>query len=47
MYLDPNGWSLILQCIIGFFVAIPIVIALFWGKVKDFFRRVFGGKKRA
>ena len=38
-YIDAGSGSLIIQAIVGFFVAIPIVIAVFWGRITNLFRR--------
>ncbi len=36
-YLDPGTGSSILSIIIGFFVAIGVLIKTFWYKIKSFF----------
>ena len=36
-YLDPGTGSSILSLIIGFFVAIGVLIKTFWYKIKSFF----------
>tara|TARA_Y100000816_G_C25923761_1_gene481706 strand:+ start:47 stop:235 length:189 start_codon:yes stop_codon:yes gene_type:complete len=36
-YLDPGTGSSILSLIVGFFVAIGVLIKTFWYKIKSFF----------
>ncbi len=36
-YIDPGSGSTIMSAIIGFFVAIGLVIKTFWYKIKAFF----------
>ena len=36
-YLDPGSGSAIISLIIGFFVAIGVLIKTFWYKIKSFF----------
>ncbi len=36
-YIDPGSGSAIMSAIIGFFVAIGLVIKTFWYKIKSFF----------
>lgn len=36
-YIDPGSGSAIMSAIIGFFVAIGLVIKTFWYKIKAFF----------
>ena len=36
-YLDPGSGSAIMSVIIGFFVAIGVLIKTFWYKIKNFF----------
>jgi hypothetical protein len=36
-YLDPGSGSAIMSVIIGFFVAIGVLIKTFWYKIKSFF----------
>lgn len=38
-YLDPGTGSIIVQAIIGAVAAAGTVLALYWQKVKNFFRR--------
>ena len=40
-YIDPGSGSAIMSAIIGFLVAIGLVIKTFWYKIKSFFT---GGK---
>jgi len=36
-YIDPGSGSAIMSAVIGFFVAIGLVIKTFWYKIKSFF----------
>ena len=36
-YIDPGSGSAIMSVIIGFFVAIGVMIKTFWYKIKSFF----------
>ena len=36
-YIDPGSGSAIMSVIIGFFVAIGLLIKTFWYKIKNFF----------
>ena len=36
-YIDPGSGSAIMSVIIGFFVAIGVLIKTFWYKIKNFF----------
>jgi len=36
MYIDPGSWSMVVQVLIGVVVAIPILMGVYWGKVKTF-----------
>ena len=36
-YIDPGSGSAIMTAIIGFFVAIGLVIKTFWYKIKSYF----------
>lgn len=36
-YIDPGSGSAIMSAIIGFFVAIGLVVKTFWYKIKAFF----------
>ena len=36
-YIDPGSGSAIMSVIIGFFVAIGVLIKTFWYKIKSFF----------
>ena len=36
-YLDPGTGSSIITLIVGFFVAIGVIIKTFWYKIKNFF----------
>jgi|TARA_B110000483_G_C17974291_1_gene457146 O-antigen/teichoic acid export membrane protein len=37
-YLDPGSGSAIMSMIIGFFVAIGVILKTFWYKIKSIFR---------
>lgn len=39
MYTDPGAWSLVVQALIGIVVAIPVIIGIYWRKVKGLFTR--------
>ena len=39
MYTDPGMGSFILQFILGAAVALPLMIGIFWGKIRKFFHR--------
>lgn len=43
-YLDPGTGSAIISLIVGFFVAIGVVIKSFWYKIKSLF--TFGNKSK-
>jgi hypothetical protein len=43
MYLDPGSWSLAIQVIFGAVLSIPLLIGVYWGRIKAKF---FGGKVR-
>ena len=43
MYLDPGLGSLVIQFFIGLLVAVPVLVATFWTKVKLILRKVFSG----
>ena len=36
-YIDPGSGSAIMSVIIGFFVAISVLVKTFWYKIKSFF----------
>ena len=36
-YIDPGSGSAIMSVIIGFFVAVGVLIKTFWYKIKNFF----------
>ena len=38
-YIDPGSGSAIMSAIIGFFVAIGLVIQAYWYKLKSFFMK--------
>ena len=42
MYFDPGAGSLIIQALIGFLVAIPVLLGIYRGKVKAFFSKIRG-----
>lgn len=47
MYLDPGAWSLVVQVLVGALVSIPILLGLYWGKIKAHFRGGKGDAKKA
>lgn len=44
MYLDPGSWSLVLQVIVGAVISIPLLIGIYWGRIKE---RFFSRSKNA
>ena len=34
MYLDPGAWSIIVQVLVGALVSIPVLLGLYWHKIK-------------
>jgi hypothetical protein len=42
MYLDPGSGSYLLQLLIAGALGGLVVLRMYWGKVKDFFRKLFG-----
>lgn len=38
-YIDPGSGSALISVIIGFFVAIGVLIKTFWYKIKSFFSK--------
>ena len=43
-YIDPGTGSFIIQIIIASFVGCTFAIKLFWGRIKIFVKKLFGGK---
>jgi hypothetical protein len=39
MYTDPGIGSILLQVFVGIITAIPVLIALYFGKLKKIFKR--------
>lgn len=39
MYTDPGLGSLLIQVLLGSLVGIPLLIGLFWNKIKGLFKR--------
>ena len=39
MYIDPGVGSIVLQVLIGVAVAIPVMVKVYWGRIKGLFRR--------
>jgi hypothetical protein len=39
MYIDPGGWSLFVQVVLGAFLAGPFLVVVFWRRVRDFVLR--------
>ncbi len=46
MYVDPGGWSLVLQALIGMLVAVPVLVGIYWGRIRTFFSRRKGDDKK-
>jgi len=46
MYLDPGSWGLVLQFLVGVIIAIPVLIGIYWKKVKLMFKRGKGGESK-
>ena len=44
MYLDPGSWGLAAQVLIGFLIAIPAFLGIYWKRIWSFFRRGKSGK---
>ena len=40
-YLDPGTGSYIIQLLIAAVVGIGFALRLFWGRIKNFFRKIF------
>lgn len=34
MYLDPGAWSIIVQVLVGALVSIPILLGLYWQRIR-------------
>ena len=41
-YLDPGTGSVILQAVVGGVAAAAVTARMWWGRVKDFFRKITG-----
>lgn len=39
MYIDPGLGSIVILAIVGFIVAIPVYMGIYWRKFKSWFRR--------
>lgn len=39
MYLDPSSWGIVIQILIGAVVAVPVLMGIYWGRVKGLFSR--------
>ena len=39
MYLDPGAWGAVVQVLVGVAIAIPVLIGVYWGKIKLFLSR--------
>lgn len=39
MYIDPGVGSIMIQAIVGFVLAVPVFIGLYWRKVKSWLSR--------
>lgn len=42
-YIDPGSGSVLLQLILGGIAGIGVVVKLYWGRIKDRYRSIFGG----
>jgi len=42
MYVDGGTFSIILQAIIGTFLASVVLVKIYWNRVKSFIKRIFG-----
>ena len=45
-YLDPGSGSFLIQLLIAALLGVAFVIRSYWGKILDFFRRVFKKETR-
>ena len=45
-YIDPGTGSIILQAILGFLAAFFAGASFYWTKVKNFFKKKFGKRKK-
>lgn len=45
MYLDPGAWSLVVQVLVGALVSIPILLGLYWGRIRERLTRAKTGSK--
>ena len=39
MYIDPGGWSLFVQVVLGAILAGPFLLVVFWRRARDFVLR--------
>lgn len=39
MYLDPGLGSIVIQALIGLAFAIPVLVGVYWKKLRNIFRR--------
>lgn len=39
MYLDPGAWGAVVQVLVGALLAIPVLIGIYWGRIKVFFSK--------
>jgi len=44
LYLDPGTGSIIIQAIVAAFVAAGAAVKLYWGRLKQFFAKLFNKK---
>jgi hypothetical protein len=46
-YLDPGTGSIIIQVVIAGLFGVIFVIKLFWGKIKNLFKKLFANDNKA
>jgi len=46
-YIDPGTGSFFLQMLIASLLGALFAIKMFWGKIKDFFLKLFGKNKKS
>lgn len=44
MYLDPGAWSVIAQVLVGVLVAVPVLVGVYWRRIKLYFSTLRKGK---
>ena len=45
-YLDPGTGSMMVQAVLAVIAAVSVSVGIFWNRIKMFFGRIFGEKKR-